>query len=57
MIDIEKDLAEAQQILHGDTLLLCEVRHLRALQLDHEDAIIRIAMKLARLHNDVMDMP
>lgn len=57
MIDLDKDLSEARDILEGRTLMLVELRHLRALQLYHEDAIIQIAMKLAKVHDWVMEIP
>lgn len=57
MIDLDRDLEEARAILEGRSMLLCEVRHLRALQRAHEDAIIQIAMKLARMHDEVMEVP
>jgi hypothetical protein len=54
MIQLEKDLEEARLLLDGSTSLLCELRHLRALQLHHEDSIIGIANKLGLLHEAVM---
>jgi hypothetical protein len=57
MIDVNKDLLDARAILEGRTLLQPTVAHLRALQIAHEDAIIQIALKLANLHDTVMEMP
>ena len=57
MIDVEKDLAEAREILEGRTMKQPTLAHLRALQLHHEDLIIQIAMKLARVHDEVMALP
>jgi len=57
MIQLEKDLEEARAILDGNTMLLCEVRHLRALQIHHEDSLINIANKLGLLHEYIFDIP
>jgi hypothetical protein len=54
--EMAQDLAEAQWILEGKTAVLCERRHLHAMQVYHEDRLIAIAMKLARVHDDVMEM-
>lgn len=57
MIEVDKNLMEARDILEGKTALLPEVRHLRALQVHHEDSQIVIALLLAKLHDQVMEMP
>ena len=57
MIDLDRDLTEARDILEGNTMMIPTLRHLRALQLHHEDSIIQLAMKLARLHDEVMEIP
>lgn len=57
MIDLDKDLAEARDILEARSLMLPELRHLKALQLHHEDSLIAIAMKLSRLHGEVLGIP
>jgi hypothetical protein len=54
MIQLDKDLAEAREILEGRSLLLPTVAHLRAMQIYHEDSIIGIANKLGLLHEAVM---
>jgi hypothetical protein len=56
-IDLDRDLDEARAILEGRTAMLPELRHLRALQVHHEDSLIVIALKIAKLHDDVMEMP
>jgi hypothetical protein len=57
MIDLNQDLLDARAILEGRTLLQPTVAHLRALQVHHEDSQIVIAMLLAKLHDQVMEMP
>ena len=54
MTDLAHDLAEARAILEGRSLMLCELRHLRALQMHHDDTLIQIALKVAALHDVVM---
>lgn len=54
MIDLERDLEEAKDILEGRTRLLPEVRHLKALQNHHDDTLIFLALKTARLHDEIM---
>ncbi len=57
MIDLDKDLEEARAILEGRSLMLPELRHLKALQLHHEDSLIVLALKAARFHDEIMGMP
>ena len=54
MTDLDTDLAEARAILEGRTARLPEVRHLRAMQIHHEDTLIVLAMKAAKLHDEIM---
>ena len=54
MIDLDQDLSEARAIIEGRTMLLPELRHLRALQNHHDDTLIQIALKVAALHDVVM---
>lgn len=56
MIDLEKDLLEARAILAGESLLLPEVRHLRAVWIHHEDTLIQAAMKVARVHDEIIGL-
>lgn len=57
MIQLEKDLVEAREILEGVTAMLPEIRHLRALQIHHEDSLINVANKLGQLHEDIFNIP
>ena len=54
MIDLERDLIEAREILEGRTLMQPTIGHLRALQNYHDDSLIVLALKAARLHDDIM---
>jgi hypothetical protein len=56
MIDLNQDLLDARAILEGRTLMQPTVAHLRALQVHHEDSQIVIALLLAKLHDQVMEM-
>lgn len=53
-IDLEKDLVEARAILDGESLMLVELRHLRAVWVHHEDSIIQAALKTARTHDEIL---
>lgn len=54
MINLEQDLREARAILEGKSLMLVELRHLRAVWLHHEDSIIQAALKTARTHDEIL---
>ena len=54
MIDLDKDLAEAKEILFGATMLIPERRHLIALQNHFDDSLIVLAMETAKLHDRIM---
>ena len=57
MVDLEKDLEEARDILEGRTLKQPTLAHLKAMQCHHEDTLIQISMKLAQTHDWVMELP
>lgn len=54
MIDLEQDLREARAILEGKSLMLVELRHLRAVWIHHEDCLIQAAMKNARVQDEIL---
>jgi len=54
MIDLERDLIEAREIFEGRTLMIPEIRHLKAMQNHFDDSLIVLALKAARLHDDIM---
>ncbi len=56
MIELDQDLVEARAILEGRTLLQPTVAHLRALQVHHEDSLIVVALLMAKLHDQVLNM-
>lgn len=53
-INLEQDLVEARAILEGKSLMLVELRHLRAVWIHHEDCLIQAAMKNARVHDEIL---
>lgn len=55
MVDLDKDLEEARAILEGRTMMMPELRHLKALQIHHEDSLIVLAMKAAKFHDEIME--
>lgn len=57
MIDLEQDLQDARDILEGRSMKQPTLAMLRALQIHHEDTLIVIALKVAKMHDDVMGMP
>lgn len=57
MIDLDRDLQEARDILEGRSMKQATIAHLRAMQRHHEDIIIQMAMKIARLHDEVFELP
>jgi len=56
MTDLAQDYADAKAILEGRSGMLPTLAHLRSLQLHHEDVLIQIALKIGRLHDEVMDL-
>lgn len=53
-INLDKDLAEAKDILEGRTLKQPTVAHLRAMQNHHDDSLIVLALEAAKLHDKIM---
>lgn len=54
MIDLELDLSEARDILEGRSMKQPTIAHLKALQNHHDDSLIFLALKAARLHDEIM---
>lgn len=54
MIDLERDLEEAKEILEGRSMKQPTIAHLKALQNHHDDTLIFLALKTARLHDEIM---
>lgn len=57
MIDLDKDLAEARDILEGRSMKHPTIFHLRAMQIHHEDTLISMANKLGLLHEEIFNLP
>lgn len=56
MADLGQDYLEALSIIQGTSMMLPEVRHLKALDSYREDQLVKISLKVLKLHGEIMDL-